>query len=284
NCGHSTSFGKLLQYIDPVIDKEYMMEKFSDKFSGNSHLQVSQIRESDNFKPIKKRKFSEISLPSMKDLADGHHAKQYIKSRLIPEEFYDEIWYAEDFKLFIDDLVPGHKKELKENDPRIVFAFSDIDGNVVQVTGRSVVDRVRYISVKVVEGKKIFGMHRVRIDKRIYVTEGPIDSLFLPNAVASADANLEGLAGWLSNEYNDDELDIVLVFDREPRNKQLGNMIKEISKGSYKVCLLPNTFPGKDINEAVMNGCSIKNILRVIDTNTFCGIELAIEYMHWKAF
>lgn len=288
NCGFSTSFHKVLEHIDASLLKEYALEKFSDKYSGNKPVNsvdvlVNRIDEV-HFESIKKRKFSEIKLPTINDLPHDHVAKLYVMNRLIPAQYYDEIWYAGDFKAFLDDLTPGHNKPVPSGERRIVFAFSDIDGHVLQVSGRALdPSEIRYITVKVTEGKKVFGLHRLRVDKRIYITEGPIDSLFLPNALASADANLEGLANWLCNEYDNIDLDVVLVYDKEPRNKQLINMIRDVSKTKHKVCLLPDIFPGKDINEAILNGWNTERILRLIDAHTYSGIELAIELMNWRA-
>ena len=61
---------------------------------------------------------------------------------------------------------------------------------------------------------KIFGLDTVNFKKKYYVIEGPIDSLFLPNAVAMAGA--DGNASGLEETHN-----AVFVFDNEPRNKEI---------------------------------------------------------------
>jgi len=58
-------------------------------------------------------------------------------------------------------------------------------------------------------------MNTVDSTKKIYVTEGPIDSLFLANAVATADANLSNAGNYYDKE------NLVLVFDNEPRNNRI---------------------------------------------------------------
>ena len=46
--------------------------------------------------------------------------------------------------------------------------------------------------IKLDENKRrIFGLERLDVSKKIYITEGPIDSLFLPNAIAVAGSDLE---------------------------------------------------------------------------------------------
>src|SRR5579859_4058680 len=97
---------------------------------------------------------------------------------------------------------------------------------------------------------KIFGLSRLDKSKPIYVFEGPFDSMFIPNAMATCDSNLQGAGTYLPKE------NLILVFDKEPRNRELINTINKAIKANFNVCLLPKTLPGKDINEMVVNGCS----------------------------
>ena len=53
-------------------------------------------------------------------------------------------------------------------------------------------------------------------------------------------------------------------------------------RSGFKVCLLPDKFPGKDINEAVSSGLSKPEIMRIIEENTFEGLRAEIEFNRWK--
>ena len=77
-------------------------------------------------------------------------------------------------------------------------------------------------------------------------------------------------------------LDVVLVYDNEPRNKDIVKQIeKSIGKG-YKVCLFPENVNGKDINEMILNGLTSEQIKSIIDTNTFSGLEAKLKFTNWK--
>jgi hypothetical protein len=122
----------------------------------------------------------------------------------------------------------------------------------------------------------VFGLHRLRKQERVYVVEGQFDSLFLENSIASGDSNLGGVAAVFP------ELDIVLVYDNEPRNKDIVKQIeKSINKG-YKVCLFPEAVNGKDINEMISNGLTSDQIKIIIDANTFSGLEAKLKFTNWK--
>jgi len=48
------------------------------------------------------------------------------------------IFFVDDFKKFLDDTFPNHGKEnLRSNDPRVVFFYTDRAGYITTVCGRS---------------------------------------------------------------------------------------------------------------------------------------------------
>jgi hypothetical protein len=166
---------------------------------------------------------------------------------------------------------------LIDNDPRLIIPFKDNEGKIIAFQGRALGNsKIRYITVKLNdESNKLFGLERLNKNTKIFVTEGPIDSLFLENAVATADSNLSS-AGFLGKDK------LVLVYDNEPRNPQIVKQIEKSINDGFNVCLFPQSFKGKDINEAVLNGLSKPEIKRIIDTNTFNGLRAKVEFNNWK--
>ena len=124
--------------------------------------------------------------------------------------------------------------------------------------------------------KKMFGLHRLRKQERIYVVEGQFDSYFLPNCVASGDSNLGGVAAIFP------ELDVVLVYDNEPRNKDIVKQIEKSIDRGLTVCLFPESVTGKDINEMIQNGLTSDEIKDIINSNTFSGLTAKLKFTHWK--
>jgi hypothetical protein len=144
--------------------------------------------------------------------------------------------------------------------------------------GRALSDsKLRYITIKIIEdGNKLFGSNTINLDEKIYVTEGPLDSLFLPNCVATADSNLSAAANYLPKDK------LILVFDNEPRNKDIVNLMDKAIENHFNVCIWPDMMQEKDINDMVLSGFSPEEIKDIIDTNTFVNLRAKMEFIQWK--
>ena len=294
NCGKSTTFGKFLQEFDGTVYKQYALERYAsgetghhnykkpefEELRGNAFSRLQRTGEAEvveEEKPKLGKTWDTIGLESVANLMDGHYARDYIKKRKIPEKYWNEIFFAPHFKDFLDTEFPDHGKEDVPNDDRIVLCYTNENGEVTNVAGRALSDtKIRYVTIKVKDEKKLFGLHRLQKQNRVYVLEGQFDSFFIPNSIASGDSNLGGVAGVLQ------DVDLVLVYDNEPRNKDIVKQIeKSIDKG-YNVCLFPESAKGKDINEMIQNGLTSDEIKGIIDTNTFSGLTAKLKFTHWK--
>jgi transcription elongation factor Elf1 len=296
NCHVSTTFSKFLKHVDSNSHGQYILDRYADGENGHSNYtkptfdfsgpKPSQVfsgkedgipAEQERGSSSNIRNCSFDGLVSIKDLPDEHHARQYIIERAIPEAFWGEIFHTNKYKEFLDTNFPDHGNENVPNDERIVLFYTNEKGDITNVSGRALgQNRIRYCTVKVGEEKKLFGMHRMRLDSRVYVVEGQFDSFFIPNCVASGDSNLGGVVDHLATD------NITLVYDNEPRNPEIVKQIeRSISKG-YSVCLFPESIPGKDINEMIALGISAEEINIIIDDNTFNGLTAKLKFIEWR--
>ena len=135
----------------------------------------------------------------------------------------------------------------------------------------------KYITIKLDEDSdKIFGMDRIDYGKKIYVVEGQLDSLFLPNAIAVAGASFD------TPFVQKIKANCTLVMDNEPRNKDIVKQLaKYIDKG-YNVCMFPDTIREKDINEMILAGKPVDEIINIINTNSFQGMEAQLKFATWR--
>jgi hypothetical protein len=122
---------------------------------------------------------------------------------------------------------------------------------------------------------KLFGLDQVDFNKKYYVVEGPIDSLFLSNAVAMAGA--DGNATGLENLEN-----AVFVFDNEPRNKEIVNRMEKILDRGYKVCIWPSKLEVKDVNDMVLAGITSASVELMIDQHTYKGLAGRLALATWR--
>jgi 3-phosphoglycerate kinase len=100
--------------------------------------------------------------------------------------------------------------------------------------------------------------------------------LFLSNCIASGDANLSLIAKNISANKK------VLIFDNQPRNKELVKMMQDAINLNYDVVIWPNTIEEKDINEMVMSGISPDEIERIISSNSLSGLKAQMRFVSWK--
>jgi len=291
NCGKSTTFGKFLQEQDGTLYRQYALERYSngetgnhnyqkpnfDHLRGNAHSRLQSTNTNVQEDTPKHKTWNDIGLESIASLPDGHYARDYIKKRKIPEKYWKEIFFTPKFKDFLDKEFSDHGKEEVPNDDRIILFYTNEKGEITNVAGRALSEsKIRYVTVKILDEKKLFGLHRLRKESEVYILEGQFDSFFVENSVASGDSNLGGVAAILS------ELKTVLVYDNEPRNKDIVKQIeKSIDKG-YTVCLFPESVKGKDINEMIMNGLTIGEIQSIIENNTYHGLTAKLKFTHWK--
>jgi DNA primase len=274
NCGISTTFYNFLKEVDPNLLKEYQLERYKNGETGNNNYPKPDFKEFKTEKPTFKQS---INLPSIDSLPEAHFAKMYVQSRRIPETFYSQLYYAEDFAAFIQSL--GIEKEgLHKNDQRLVIPFYDKQKNLIAIQGRALGEsKLRYITIKLHEDNhKFFGLDRIDEDKMIYVVEGPIDSMFIDNAVATADSNLESV----TSIY--DKTKVTLVFDNEPRNKEIVKKIDEAIEKHYNVVIWPEMIDSKDINDMVLEGFSPDEIQDIISKHTFVNLRAKAEFINWK--
>jgi transcription elongation factor Elf1 len=274
NCGASTTFYNFLDKVDPSLTKEYALERYKNGETGNNNYPKPEFEEFKTEKPVFKKS---LELPTIQSLPEAHFAKVYVQARKIPEAFLSQLYYAEDFASFIQSL--GIQKDgLIKEDKRLVIPFYDEDKNLIAIQGRALGEsKLRYITIKLHEDNhKVFGIDRINQDEMIYVVEGPIDSMFLDNAVATADSNLESI----TSIY--DKSKVTLVFDNEPRNKEIIKKIDEAIEKHYNVVIWPEMIESKDINDMILDGFSPDEIQDIISKNTFVNLRAKAEFVNWK--
>ena len=118
---------------------------------------------------------------------------------------------------------------------------------------------------------KIYGLDRIKINKPIYVVEGPFDSTLLENSVAMAGSDVDSRSfGW--GNY-------ICVYDNEPRNREIVKRIdKTIGRGD-KVVIWPRNLQQKDINDMHLAG---HNVQSLVESNTYSGLEAKVKLTEWK--
>jgi hypothetical protein len=287
NCNVSTTFGKFLEFIDATQSKEYSFERYADKGYSKKKTTLPVIpqetrKPSNRFKNISDFKDNIGTLP------DGHFAKEYIRNRKIPQKFWSEIFFVEHYASWLDQHFPNHGKDPKKlvDDARIVMFYTDQQGGITHVSGRALQNSdklLRYITIKIRDEKKVFGLHRVDPNQDIYVTEGQFDSMFLPNCVAAGDANLIGTALYVTMLYP--ACPITLIYDNQPRNLQIVDQIEAAILDGWDVALLPYDPEAKDLNELIKtteSNSPLEDLKKLVDDHRWGGLTARMKLSEWR--
>jgi hypothetical protein len=273
------SIGNLIKSLDATLYHEYTLENYKSGQSNNSSVLKNTVTITPpKFGKVEKKQYEFAE--RCDKLPENHFCLQYLKSRKIPEKHYDKLYYCDNFKKFCEEVHPNHDKIIT-SDKRLIIPFYDEYNDLIAVSGRALEQsdyKLRYVTLRTndSESKLIYGYDRLKKSEKILLVEGPIDSLFLNNCLASGDANLSLTAK--SIDYSN----VVLIFDCEPRNKEIVSMMSRAIDAGQNLVIWPDTMIGKDINEFVLNGLSPDEIEQIISNNTFSGIQAKIKFNMWK--
>lgn len=274
NCGTSTTLGNLIKFVSPSLHKQYVVDEYKDANYGRKRSKKEDVKKAFNIPKPKFDTTEKPKYPTIYSLPDDNEAKQYVVSRQIPVKYQKEMFLVDDFKSYVNEVLPDNEYHLVDNDERIVIPMKTRGGILVGFQGRAVGKReLRYITIKVREDlPKIFGMDKVDIHKRIYVVEGPIDSMFLPNAIAMAGSDFN---------FDLDKKNATIVLDNEKRNKEITRRMYKLVEEGYSICIWPDDLREKDINDMILSGKSSEEVLYIIDQNTYSGLSARLRLNDW---
>lgn len=281
NCGVTRSLrGFIIEHADH-LRKEYNLDKFRSTiaYSGNRESKVELPEETVHILRLE-------SLPNAErvlDLPDDHPLLAYLLKRHIPWEAFENLFFVEKFKEFSNSIKPDCIKNLKNDHPRLVIPFYDENGKIFAFQGRALNNKIKpkYLTIKLDEtAEKLFGLDKLDTKKDIYVTEGPIDSLFVDNCIAVAGGAVNSKFLLKHKEK------VTIIFDNEPRNTEICKQIEKCISVGFKICLLPTKFRaiGKDLNELINDGLSKKELKKAIDAHTYVGMMAKVKYSEWRRF
>ncbi len=280
NCGiPGVDVPKLIKHLDQGLYDEYVKEKLTDLREERVdplHEFVNKMKKPTFIKdtPLKKlKKISQFSADSV--------VKKYIEQRKIPTKYHYKLFFCKEFKKWVNEFKPGQFESIENDEPRLVIPFIDQEGNLFAVQGRSFRKNtnLRYITIMFDEEKpKLFGLDTIDTKLPIYTVEGPIDSMFLPNCLASAGSDITSNLCTVS----EDKSNFVIIYDNEPRNKEIVKKVEKAIEAGYPVCIWPDNIEQKDINDMVLAGMKLRKIVETIQESTYTGLEAKLKFQQWK--
>lgn len=270
NCGVTIGFSKLIQKLDTTLYQQYSLEKFGNK----------KIKNTFDFEP----KFQTKSIVQLPDFikclnelkmiyGNDHPAVKYCINRKIPEEKFQYVYYIENVSR-VTEVVEQYKDRIITNEQRIVLPFFNRERKPIGFTMRAMDNnKLRYMTIRLDDNEPmLFGHERVNFNRPVICVEGPIDSLFLSNAVAVSGSDMKKATRILPE-------DTTYVFDNQPRNKVLCKLMESVIKDGKKVCIWSNTIIGKDINDMAKIGYSVE---KIIYSRSYTGLSAENAFREWR--
>ena len=197
-------------------------------------------------------------------LEPSHKFRRYCEYRKIP---LDRVYYTDRF----DELSRYAETPVADKE-RLILPFFDEEGKLFAVQGRSLdKDQIRYITLLFNKEKpKLFGLERADTTRDFFVVEGPIDSFFVNNCIAMAGSDVS-LNKYLSNA--------IICYDNEPRSNEIVSKMRKSLDEGYRIVIWPDSIKQKDINEMVLNGIDVNDI---IQNNIYSGLSGTLHLNTWK--
>jgi hypothetical protein len=255
------SFNNFLKKIDPTLHRQYTLEKFKEGYTGKNF-----VVEEPKFEFSKPTFSKKLDLPKA---SSNQLAREYLEKRkLNPEKFY----FADKFQEWVNTQKSTFNKIVRD-ESRIIIPMYDTQNNLIGFQGRALGSSPnKYITVMLSDdAPKIYGLDQIDFTKPIYIVEGPFDSTFIQNSVAMCGSDVDTRSfGWS---------DYIWVFDNEPRNREIVNRISKTIDRGDKVVIWPTNIQHKDINDCVIAGL---NVMDVLKSNTHSGLEAKVKFNEWK--
>lgn len=276
NCDAGKTFGGLLKITDPLLHKQYILERYSEG--------VAAPRA--NKEPEFEFKTPEFGAPDrlidkLMDRVDtldaSHMAVEYCTQRQIPKDQWHRLYHIENIK-DICQLNPKYKDRIKSDESRLAIPFFNEEGILTAVTLRSYGNSpLRYILVKINEDSPtVFGLDCISKSKPVKIVEGPLDSLFLDNCIACAGTSFNKIETLNLPE------DSIIIVDNQPKNKEVCNIVDRYIKSGKRVVIWPDNILEKDINEMVLAGVQTVNMEDIISNNVFQNLEAELKFISWR--
>ena len=270
NCGQGQNLANFIKFIDPKLYEQYLLERYKKSAPATPKPKF-------DFKPTKFTNQTPIDdLKSIKDLPEDHPARLYCMNRKIPEKYFDKLFLSDKFMTLVNEVKPNTYKITKDH-PRLIIPFYDTTGKVFAFQGRAFgKEQPKYLTIKLDENKqKVYGLDKINFQQPIYITEGPIDSLFIDNCLAAGGADL-----FLKNKIPNEQ--ITYIFDNEPRNKEIVNRMYKVIEQDFNVVIWPEDLQLKDVNDMIMSGLTKLELQDIISKNTYSKLSALTKLNYWK--
>lgn len=279
NCDYSMGFARFLEEQDESLYREYLLEKRKEETFGKKETpKVVETEISEKF--TKKLIIEKLDFCERLDrLPTNHPIIKYVVNRAIPKSAYKRLWFTANWQEMVNATKPTFDNPRQEC--RLVIPIYNKEHKIEAYQGRALssLARQKYMTIKAHEdASKVYGVDMVDDSKQwVYVMEGPIDSLFIPNAIAITGGSLD-----LDQvPYKDKR---IWVLDNEPRHNDTIKRMEKLIAAGERVCFWDEApWHSKDINDMVAKeGADPRDIEEYIVDNWAVGLLAQLRMSKYR--
>lgn len=282
NCGLRSRVKWFIEDHKPELYSEYLFET-RKQFAGINKMKRSDELEVFNSKREEIPKIPRLEYSTRLDkLPSEHPIIKYVSNRKIPKEEWPRLWFTREWKRLANTIKAGTYSEhsLVHKEPRLVIPIFNSDSEIESIQGRDLTGKSKnkYMTIKSHENStKIYGTDLVIPSMRVWVLEGPLDSLFIKNSIAIT-------GGEVSLDVMPYPGNRTWVMDNEPRSPDtIKRMERLLSLGESIVIFDRSPWASKDINDMVAKeGADPKDIINYFRENTVSGLNANLRMSRWK--
>jgi len=278
NCTATMSLPNFIKTIDQVLYNEMQLEKLRGEKTPEQTEFESFVEKMK--KPVFLKSGPLKGLKKVSQLSPDHRVKKLVDTRKIPTPYHAKLFSCPNFRNFTNSLIPGKfdTDSLQKDETRLLIPFFDQNKNVHAYQGRALdQSAVKYITIVLDETvPKVYGLDTANFDRNVYVLEGPIDSMFVPNSIATAGGDLVSAI----SSFPKDKL--VIVYDNEPRSRDTIKKLDKAIMQGYNIVIWPENLEHKDINDMVLAGMSSEFIAHIMKTNTYRDLAAKLALTKWS--
>lgn len=280
NCGQDKKFSGLLYELDSELYDEYRKENLGSSIKQYKHfdeLTEAECKQSRQFpKNIESHKY----LIPIAETELNNKGRLYLLERGVPESSFNRVYWTEEYDKLIDESFGEKYEKVKKPSVGLVFPlFAKIDdvysriGYQYRTIDKECPKQKRFMTCATEGLQGLYGIEHIDFSKQIFVVEGPIDSLFLPNCIAVLTSSV-----WRAGIP-----DAVYINDCEPRNKSVSEQVHKCINLNYKTVMLPSEYTSLDINDiALKYHLNTEQLVSLFRENIYQGLLAKVKYSNWN--
>ena len=272
NCDLALPFGAFLKRLSRPLFNEYIIENFRTQAPTVVATPPPTISKR---LPILFAGVDQLSSASLDTSLQS--VRDYVSARQLPDSALTRLYGTLRGHTWLASLV-GKKKARAINDglPYLVIPLRLANHEWYGAQMR-LLTRKEYLTFRWGHDQlRVFGLDACDRDALTYCVEGPLDALCAPNAIAMCGSDiLSGLERLHESGATVDNR--VLVWDNEPRNKQITKHLRRAITAGERVVIWPRALP-KDLNDMVAAGHDVEALL---SKHTYRGLSAELEYRQW---